>query len=99
MMKLWTWSGTFFGHRDGDDLWTHEGRHVGRFDGDEVYGPDGKYLGELQGDRLITCSSKSTWRKNGFSPRSSVVGYVASVGYVGNVMWAGYQDFPSSEEI
>jgi hypothetical protein len=36
--NLWTWGGTYFGHRDGDDLWTHSGRHVGRFHGDELYG-------------------------------------------------------------
>jgi len=28
---LWTWGGSDFGYRDGDELWTYDGRHVGRF--------------------------------------------------------------------
>ncbi len=26
MEWLWTWGGTSFGYRDGDNLWTHDGR-------------------------------------------------------------------------
>src|ERR1700682_5003378 len=51
---LWTWGGSDFGYRDGDELWTYDGRHVGRFQGQNVFGIDGQYLGELRGDdRLI----------------------------------------------
>jgi hypothetical protein len=96
MNALWTWGGTFFGHRDGDNLWTHDGNHIGRFHGDEVYGPDGQYLGELKnGDRLITCQSKKNWNKSGFSPYASRIGFVPYVDYVGYVMYAGYEDFPA----
>ncbi|MFK4488901.1 hypothetical protein ABIA45_003979 [Bradyrhizobium sp. USDA 336] len=52
-MNLWTWSGTYFGYRDGENLWTHSGKHVRQFRGDEVYGRDGRYLGEIRNGRLI----------------------------------------------
>ena len=51
---MWTWTGRFFGYREGDELWTRDGVHVGRFGGREVYGRDGRYLGELMLGRLIT---------------------------------------------
>jgi hypothetical protein len=54
-IHLWTWSGKYFGYRDGDELWTHDGRLAGRFYHDEVYGAAGRYLGEVRDvDRLIT---------------------------------------------
>ncbi len=100
MHWLWTWGGTSFGYRDGDDLWTHDGRHVGRFDGDEVYGPDGRYLGELRNEnRLITNLSKQGCRGYGFTPYGSRVGYVPYVNYVGYVMYVGYEDFPGPDEL
>jgi hypothetical protein len=100
MESLWTWGGKFFGHRDGDDLWAHDGHHVGRFQGDEVYGPDGLYLGELMDDeRLITSISKKSWRQGGFTPYANRVGFVPYVDFVGYIMYAGYEDFPSPEEL
>ncbi len=39
---LWTWNGTSFGYRDGEDLWTFDGQHVARFEGDKICGPDGR---------------------------------------------------------
>jgi hypothetical protein len=53
MEELRTWSGKFFGYRDGDDLWTHTGLHVAQFEGGYLYGPDGSYLGEIVSGRLI----------------------------------------------
>ena len=100
MKALWTWGGTFFGHRDGDELWTHNGRHIGHFHGDEVYAHDGRYLGEIRSNnRLITCLSKTSWRKGAFAPYANRVGVVPYVGYVGFVMYAGYEDFPSPEAV
>lgn len=97
---LWTWGGTSFGYRDGDDLWTHDGHHVARFDGDEIYGPDGSYLGELMnGDRLITHRSKRSWRGARFRPYGRRIGYVRYVNYVGYVMYAGFEDFPPPEAL
>ena len=97
---LWTWGGTYFGYRDGDDLWTHDGRHVGRFHGDEVYGPDGSYLGELHNDnRLITRLSKKGRHKPPFHPRGSHLGRVPYVNYVGYVMYVGHEDFPAPEHL
>lgn len=100
MEWLWTWGGTSFGYRDGDDLWTHDGRHVGRFQGDEIYGSDGLYLGELRNkNRLITNSGKKVKRTSGFLPYVSRVGYVRYVDYVGYVMYVGYEDFPQPDDL
>lgn len=100
MTKLWTWGGTFFGHRKGDDLWTHDGRHVGRFVGDDVFGPNGRYLGEIRSaNRLITKQSKLNKIGPSFSPKMSHVGYVPNVGFVGYVMIVGYQDFPGPDGV
>jgi hypothetical protein len=97
---LWTWGGTSFGYRDGDNLWTHDGRHVGKFHGDEIYGQDGRYLGEIRkGNRLITRSSKKSRKRSGFTPYANRVGYVDRVGFVGLVMIVGYEDFPSPREL
>ena len=96
MQWLWTWGGTSFGYRDGDNLWTHDGRHVGRFHGDEVYGANGSYLGEIRNkNRLITNLSKRGRHRSSFAPFGSRVGYVPYVDYVGYVMYLGYEDFPA----
>jgi hypothetical protein len=96
MTALWKWGGEYFGYRDGDNLWTHDGRHVGRFRGDLIFGPNGRYLGELRNsNRLITNRSRSSRRGSSFTPYASRVGRVPYVNYVGYVMLAGYDDFPS----
>ena len=98
MQWLWTWGGTCFGYRDGDDLWTYDGRHVGQFHGDEIYGQDGRYLGELMdGDRLITNRGKSSWRQSSFAPYGRRAAYAGYAGYAGYAMYAGYDDFPAPE--
>lgn len=95
---LWTWGGTFFGYREGDELWTHDGRHVGRFEKDDVYGSRGGYLGETAGEnRLIMNLSKRSRIKGefaSFAPRMAMVPYVDYVGYV---MYVGYEDFPAPQ--
>jgi hypothetical protein len=96
MKALWKWGGEFFGYQDGDGLWTHDGRHVGRFHGDLIFGPDGRYLGELRSnDRLITNRNNGVRRGSSFTPYGRRVGTVPYVGYVGYVMIAGYENFPS----
>jgi hypothetical protein len=98
--NLWTWGGTYFGYREGDDLWTHNGRHVGRFYDDEVYGPDGHYLGELRNDtRLITRLSKKGHHKTTFTTPSSRVGRVPHLNYIGYAMYVGCEDFPEPEAV
>jgi hypothetical protein len=100
MTNLWTWGGEYFGYREGDSLWTHDGRHVGQFQGSDVFGRDGGYLGELMnGDRLIRSRSKKSTRGGSFAPYGRRVGVVKSVNYVGNVMYAGYEDFPSPSAV
>lgn len=94
MKHLWTWGGTYFGYRDGDNLWDHNGRHVGKFDGDEVFGSNGRYLGEIKNDNRLIRSTMKTGKIRGcFSPYGNRGSY--SYGsYIGYVMYAGYEDFP-----
>lgn len=96
MNWLWTWGGKCFGYKQDDRLFTHHGIQAGQFHGDEIYGSNGVYLGEIQGDRLITNQNKKHLKRSGFSP-SRVVGSVPFIGYVGNVMYVGYEDFPAPE--
>lgn len=100
MQWLWTWGGSSFGYREGDNLWTHDGRHVGRFQGADVFGPNGTYLGELRNkNRLITSISKKHYRGHTFAPHARRVAYVPYVNYVGYVMYVGHEDFPAPDEI
>ena len=100
MQWLWTWGGKSFGYRDGDNLWTQDGRHVGRFRGDEVYGTNGRYLNEIRSEnRLIMNLSKKSKAGPGFTPYASQVGSAPYVDYVGNVMYAGFEDFPGHDEL
>ena len=92
---FWTWGGECFGYRSGDNLFSHDGQHVGKFHGDEVYGSDGRYLGEIKSrNRLITNTSKTGQMRYAFG---TVYGgaYAPFTDYVGNAMYAGYEDFPS----
>src|SRR4030042_3126269 len=98
MEWLHTWGGRSFGYKDGEDLYTHGGKHIGKFHGNEVYGKNGQYLGEIYNSRLITNTSKRNYRKSPFTPYISRVGHVNQVNYVGNVMLAGYEDFPKLEK-
>lgn len=99
MEWLWTWEGKSFGYRINNELRTQNGRHVGNFHGDEVYGSDGGYLGEVVNSRLITNRSKKNRSKSPFSPRIKNVGQVGRVNYVGNVMLAGYEEFPLQDDL
>lgn len=99
IMNVWTWDGIYFGYIDGNNLWTHNGKHVGRLHNEKIFGPDGRYLGEIRnGNRLITRNGNNHLRAASFSPNMSRIGRVKCVDYVGNVMIAGYHDFPSPEE-
>lgn len=91
---LWTWSGKFFGYRNGDDLWTYDGKHVGRFRGDVIYNCHGHYLGEIKNDtRLIRRKNKSSSSSCSFTPKAKRMAYIKRVDYTGYVMLAGYEDF------
>ncbi|WP_412023500.1 hypothetical protein [Burkholderia cepacia] len=97
---LWTWGGTCFGYRDGDNLWTYDGRHVARFVGKEVYARNGAYLGEVMSDnRLISCRAKSSWRKSSFIPFQNRTAYTRYTNYTGYAMYTGYEDFPAPESL
>lgn len=96
---LWTWSGIYFGYRQDDKLWTHSGIHAGKFFDYEVYWPNGQYLGDIKGNRrLITKTSKKSKRKGRFSSSGRKRAIIRQVNYVGNVMYAGYEDFPSPQD-
>jgi hypothetical protein len=94
----WTWGGTYFGYRIGDNLFTHGGKHVGKFhDEGEIYGADGRYLGEVRRERrLITKRSKQARRRARFIPRTRTP-RMRRMNYVGYVMYAGYEDFPAPD--
>ena len=96
---LWTWGGTYFGHREGDELWTYDGRLVGRFVGDEVFGTDGRYLGEIRdSDHLITDIHKKHKRRHPFpSRRSRVLEVQRMRGMRG--MPGGCEDFPKPNRL
>lgn len=93
---LWTWDGTYFGYREGNELWTHRGVLAGQFHGAEVYGGNGHYLGEADGDRLHADLSKETHRQAPFAPRhgAAVSGH-GGLGTRGSV--GGFKDFPKPE--
>jgi hypothetical protein len=94
----WTWRGTYFGYRSGDNLFTHRGKHIGKFHADEVYGVDGRYLGEVRNAKfLITNRSKRSWRKSSFGPLAGG-SYAPYANYAGYAMYAGYDDFPSPSD-
>jgi hypothetical protein len=96
MDHLWTWSGKYFGCREGNDLWTYRGLHVGRFEGDDVYGTDGRYLGELMDEsRLITNITKRSSYCSTLAPHEMRAGYAPHPGRPGYTPYAGYQDFPA----
>lgn len=93
--QLYTWSGHYFGYREGDDLWTYEGRHVGKFYGNEVFDPEGRYLGEIRnGYYLIRDSRKMTVIRGRFTPREKRPETVKHLEHMGFVVPSGYQDFP-----
>jgi hypothetical protein len=96
---LWTWGGTYFGHREGDGLWTYDGRLVGRFVSDEVFGTDGRYLGEIrEGDYLIADTHKKHKRRGSFfGQRRRALELQRMRGMRG--MPGGYEDFPGPDKL
>jgi hypothetical protein len=93
----WTWGGECFGYRQANRLFAHHGRQVGQFYGNEVYGSDGRYLGEVMNDnRLITNQGKRGWVRGAFGPLHAGA-YARYANYVGYVMYAGHEDFPSPD--
>lgn len=100
MNHVWTWGGKYFGYIDSDRLWTHDGRNVGRLQNGKIYAPNGSYIGEIKnGDRLITHSSKQSYKGSSFTPYGKRVGIIPFMNYVGYIMYAGYEDFPGPSEI
>jgi hypothetical protein len=93
---LHTWSGIYFGERDGDSLFNMSGIEVGRFYGNEVYGPDGTYLGELKDDRLLTHQTKKSRRQLSFIPERKKC-RTEHRDQDGSVMLVGYEDFPNPD--
>lgn len=95
---LWTWSGKYFGYRDGSDLWTFRGLHIGRFKGSEVYDRNGWYLGELVKERLVTAQSKKHHSGPSFARQIQRVENAKHAAQAGYAMGAGYKDFPAPED-
>lgn len=98
MKNVWKWSGDYYGYIDDDKLWSQNGEHIGRIVGDEIYNTNGRYIGEIRdGNRLITNKSKKYKMTGSFTPYCNRVGVVGCVGYVSNVMIAGYENFHAED--
>lgn len=97
---LWTWSGEYFGYRDGSELWTHDGRHVGRFRrGAGIFTPAGSYLGELANGRLISDWHKTARRASSFTPSSRREPRFVFADREPFDMLIGYKDFPGVADV
>jgi hypothetical protein len=95
MQELYTWTGHYFGYKDGDDLWTYEGRHVGKFNGFDAFDPSGHYLGEIRnGFYLIRDTRKIAINRGSFSPRENKPPTIKHVEHMGFAIPNGYEDFP-----
>jgi CheY-like chemotaxis protein len=97
---LWTWSGEYFGFRDGAELWTYEGVHAGRFRRDtEIFRPDGLYMGDVIDGRLIVDWHKTARRASSFAPSDDRSGRQKYSDREPFDMQIGYKDFPSVTEL
>lgn len=97
---LWTWSGEYFGFREGSDLWTHNGHHVGRFRKEsEVYGPNGLYLGDLIHGRLVVDWHKTARRASSFTPYINKVPRQVFADREPFDVEIGFKDFPSAQSM
>lgn len=95
---LWTWGGTSFGYKSGDNLWTHYSKHVGKFYGNEIYNERGEYLGELKMNKLITKKSKKDMKRFSFMLEPNRVGCPNRLDCDPSTMVDGYEDFPNPED-
>src|SRR5262245_9865152 len=93
-IHLWTWSGSYFGTREGDDLWTYKGKHAGRFKGNDVFAADGRYLGEMDGTRLLAKTANKGLRGDPFTAPPTRGTLRALAGHSSNTMYPGFEDFP-----
>jgi hypothetical protein len=94
---FWNWGVECFGYRDGDRLFTYFGKEIGTFDGEEDYGSNGRNLGEVMNDNgPITSRSKKSWVRGSFRPRAGG-SYARYANYVGNLMYAGNEDFAAPD--
>jgi CheY-like chemotaxis protein len=95
---LWTWSGEYFGFREGSELWTHDGRHVGRFRrGVEIFRPDGLYMGVVMEGRLVVDWHRTALRASSFTPSENRIGHRRFSDRSPFDMQIGFKDFPSPE--
>lgn len=95
---LWTWSGEYFGFREGAELWTYDGRHVGRFRRDaEVFRPDGLYMGVVMEGRLVVDWHRTARRASSFTPSESRTGHRRFADRSPFDMQIGFKDFPSPD--
>ena len=67
--------------------------------GGEIFDRNGHYLGELRENRLITALDKQIKLGSSFTPDASRVRVIPRAEYVGYAVDAGYQDFPSPDEL
>ena len=95
---LWTWSGEYFGFREGVDLWTYDGRHVGRFRrGSEIFRPDGMYMGVVMEGRLVVDWYSTARRASSFTPSENRIGHRKFADRAPFDMQIGFKDFPNPD--
>ena len=97
---LWTWSGEYFGFRDGAELWTFEGKHVGRFRRElEISRPDDLYMGDVVDGRLIFDWHKTARRGSSFTADGDRSVNRTFGDREPLDMQIGFKDFPSVREL
>jgi hypothetical protein len=93
MTEFRTWSGEYYGRREGDHLIHRSGRCTGIFVGDEIYDADGRYLGEVRNGRLIRDDGKAS-KTGPKAPRIEQGALAGLAGLGGLDMPTGHSDFP-----
>jgi CheY-like chemotaxis protein len=96
---LWTWSGDYFGFREGENLWTFDGRHVGRFRRHEIYRANGAYMGDLVEGRLVSDWHKAGRRASSFTVSDNRHDHRFFADRAPFDMLVGCRDFPSGDEV
>jgi CheY-like chemotaxis protein len=95
---LWTWSGEYFGFREGSELWTQDGRHAGRFRRcSEIFRSDGLYMGVVMDGRLVVDWHSTARRASSFTPSEDRIGHRRFGGRTSFDIQIGFKDFPSAD--
>ena len=95
MNHYWAWGGKYIGFSEGCYLYSKRGAPIGYINGDEVFDFSGHYLCDIMDGRLIVKMGKCVAGGARAKP-CGMIG-MSYADYVGNAMFAGYQDFEWDE--